>query len=185
MLALGLTAILLPLIEGRQNGWPVWTWVSFALAPVLLGAFLAHQWRRPRTGAARARCSTSGCSAQRSRSHAGLLTQLFLASVQASFFAYLALYLQLGRGLGALEAGLVFTILAVAYVAASGPAPKLTERYGRAVVAAGGVVPDGRVRAASSPGDGGDRRGRIDPHALSPGPRARRRRASGCAVSRR
>ena len=32
-LAVGLTAILLPLIEGRQLGWPVWTWVSLALRP--------------------------------------------------------------------------------------------------------------------------------------------------------
>src|SRR5258705_277155 len=26
VLALGLTAVLLPLIEGRQHGWPAWTW---------------------------------------------------------------------------------------------------------------------------------------------------------------
>ena len=36
--------------------------------------------------------------------------------------------------------GLVFTILAVAYVATSGPAPALTARYGRLVVAAGGLA---------------------------------------------
>src|SRR5256885_2102280 len=37
------------------------------------------------------------------------------------------------------EAGLVFTILAVAYVVVSGPAPELTKRFGRSVVAAGGA----------------------------------------------
>jgi len=68
------------------------------------------------------------------------MTQLFLAATQASFFVYLALYLQEGRGLDPLEAGLVFTILAVAYVAVSGPAPRLTERYGRAVVAVGAAA---------------------------------------------
>ena len=26
----GLTAIVLPLVEGRQHGWPEWTWVSLA-----------------------------------------------------------------------------------------------------------------------------------------------------------
>ena len=71
---------------------------------------------------------------------AGIAAQLFLATAQASFFVFLALYLQQGRGLTALEAGLVFTILAVAYVAASGPAPGLTARYGRLVVGAGGVA---------------------------------------------
>src|SRR3954463_2655014 len=65
---------------------------------------------------------------------------MFLASAQAAFFVYLALYLQEGRGLDALQAGLVFTILAVAYVAVSGPAPALTARYGRSVVAAGGAA---------------------------------------------
>jgi EmrB/QacA subfamily drug resistance transporter len=137
VLAAGLVAVLLPLIEGRQHGWPLWTWLSFAGAAVLLGAFVAHQARLNRRGEAALLDLT--LFTQRSFS-AGLLTQLFLASVQASFFAYLALYLQLGRGLGALEAGLVFTILAVAYVAASGPAPKLTERHGRAVVAVGGAA---------------------------------------------
>jgi MFS family permease len=68
------------------------------------------------------------------------MTQLFLAATQASFFVYLALYLQEGRGLDPLEAGLVFTILAVAYMAVSGPAPRLTERCGRAAVAVGGAA---------------------------------------------
>jgi MFS family permease len=55
------------------------------------------------------------------------------------FFVSLALYLQDGRGLRPLPAGLVFTLVAVGYVAASGPAPALVERYGRAVIVAGGV----------------------------------------------
>src|SRR5262249_20042865 len=33
----GLTAVVLPLVEGRQHGWPAWTWVSLAAAPVILG----------------------------------------------------------------------------------------------------------------------------------------------------
>jgi MFS family permease len=70
---------------------------------------------------------------------AGLAAQLLLGGAQASFFVYLALYLQQGRGLTALQSGLVFALLAVAYVAVSGPAPRLAERYGRAVIAAGGT----------------------------------------------
>jgi len=52
----------------------------------------------------------------------------------------LALYLQNGRGLQPLPAGLVFTILAAAYVVASMRAPALSARYGRAVIAAGALV---------------------------------------------
>jgi EmrB/QacA subfamily drug resistance transporter len=135
-LALGLVALLLPLIEGRQHGWPLWTWISFAAAAAILGDFVHQQLRLTRAG--EGALLDLGLFKQRSFS-AGLATQLFLASAQASFFVYLALYLQQGRGLNPLEAGLVFTILAVAYVIASGPAPDLTARYGRAVVAAGGA----------------------------------------------
>jgi EmrB/QacA subfamily drug resistance transporter len=136
ILAAGLAAILLPLIEGRQLGWPLWTWISLAVSPVLLGVFLTRQHRLIREG----QTPLLDLSLFRERAFsAGLATQLFLACAQASFFVYLALYLQLGRGLGPLESGLVFTIIAVAYVAVSGPAPQLAQRYGRSVVAIGGT----------------------------------------------
>src|SRR3954451_7942472 len=132
-LALGLTAILLPLIEGRRLGWPAWTWLSLAAAPVVLAAFLRRQRRHDDPlldlGLFRARTFS-----------AGLVTQFCLACTQASFFVFLALYLQVGRGLTALEAGLVVTVVAVASVAASGPAPGLTAKYGHAVIGAGGAA---------------------------------------------
>ena len=136
MVAAGLVAVLLPLIEGRAQGWPAWTWISLAAAPFILAAFVLHQRALTRRGAAP--LLDLGLFGQRGFS-GGLATQLLLASAQAAFFVYLALYLQMGRGLDPLDSGLVFTIVAVSYVAVSGPAPKLTERYGRAVIAAGGL----------------------------------------------
>jgi EmrB/QacA subfamily drug resistance transporter len=136
LLAAGLTAILVPLVEGRHYGWPLWTWLSFAAADALLTVFVVYQRRLVRAG----RDPLVDLRMLRSRAFSGgLLAQLTLGCAQASFFVYLALYLQDGRGLGALEAGLVFTLVAVGYVAASGPAPALLERYGRVVVAAGGL----------------------------------------------
>jgi EmrB/QacA subfamily drug resistance transporter len=137
LLAAGLTAVLLPLIEGRGHGWPLWTWLSLASAPLILGGFLRRQRR---LGAEGGDPLLDLRLFEERGFSAGIATQLFLASAQASFFVFLALYLQIGRGLGALEAGLVFTILAVAYVVTSGPAPGLTARFGRSVVAAGGVA---------------------------------------------
>jgi EmrB/QacA subfamily drug resistance transporter len=148
VLAFGLTAVLLPLIEGRQHGWPVWTWLSLAAAPLVLGAFAARQARQRES-------ALLDLDLFRSRSFtAGVLTQLFLACVQAAFFVYLAFYLQDGRGLNPLEAGLVFTILAVAYVAASGPAPELTKRFGRSVIGIGGAsLAAGLLALAAATGD--------------------------------
>jgi EmrB/QacA subfamily drug resistance transporter len=132
-----LTAIVLPLLEGRQHGWPAWTWLSLAAAPVLLAAFVAHQRSLTRRGGS----PLLDISLFTHRSFSGgLATQLCFWAGQASFFVVLALYLQNGRGLQPLPAGLVFTILAVAYVAASMRAPALTARYGRAVIAAGALV---------------------------------------------
>jgi len=137
LLTAGLTAVVLPLVEGRQHGWPVWTWVSLGIAPLLLLGFASHQRRLARRGGEpllppamfRARSFT-----------AGLLTQLVFWCGQASFFLVLALYLQQGRGLSALDAGLVFTIMAVAYVAASAQAPALVIRFGRRLLAVGALV---------------------------------------------
>ena len=132
-----LTALVLPLVEGRQHGWPLWTWISLALAPVLLGAFIADQRRLARRG----RSPLVDLAMFRERTFsAGLLTQVCFWGGQASFFVVLALYLQAGRGLRPLAAGLVFTILAAAYLGASIAAPALAARYGRGVIAGGALV---------------------------------------------
>ena len=52
----------------------------------------------------------------------------------------LALYLQQGKGLDALQAGLVFTILAAAYLVASVRAPALTLRFGRTLIGVGALT---------------------------------------------
>jgi MFS family permease len=132
-----LTAVVLPLLEGRQHGWPAWTWLSLAAAPVLLAGFVLQQRRLARSGGS----PLLDMALFRERSFsAGLLTQLGFWAGQGSFFVVLALYLQSGRGLRPLTAGLVFTILAGAYVATSMRAPALTARHGRATIAVGALV---------------------------------------------
>ncbi|MGH2896642.1 MAG: MFS transporter, partial [Solirubrobacteraceae bacterium] len=131
---LGLTAIVLPLVDGRAHGWPLWTWLSLASAPVLLGAFVLQQRRL----AARGGTPLMPPELFASRGVIiGLAAQMLFWSGQASFFLVLSLYLQLGRGMSALHSGLVFTILAVAYLMTSLRAPALTVRHGRRVLAAG------------------------------------------------
>jgi predicted MFS family arabinose efflux permease len=77
--------------------------------------------------------------AQRSFS-AGLLTQFTFWGGQASFFLVLALYLQAGRGLSAMTAGLVFTILAASYLVASMASEGLLQRFGPRVLAVGALT---------------------------------------------
>ena len=137
LLTAGLTAVVLPLVEGRQHGWPAWTWISLACAPLLLLGFAALQRRLARRGGEPLLVPAMF----RERSFTvGLMTQLAFWCGQASFFLVLALYLQQGRGLSALDAGLVFTIMAVAYVAASAQAPALVVRFGRRLLTIGALV---------------------------------------------
>jgi EmrB/QacA subfamily drug resistance transporter len=148
---LSLTAIVLPLVDGRAHGWPLWTWLSLAAAPVLLGAFVLQQRRMAARGGAPmmppALFASRGVTV-------GLAAQLLFWSGQASFFLVLSLYLQLGRGMSALHSGLVFTILAGAYLATSLRAPALTMRHGRRVLAAGaGVLVIGHLTLALTVAD--------------------------------
>ena len=133
----GLTALVLPLVEGTALHWPAWTWACFGATPVLLGAFVARELRQARRG----RPVLLDLGLLRSRGlGAGLITQLAFWSGQASYFLVLALYLQSGRGLDALQAGLVFSILAAAYLVTSMRAPALTLRFGRSLIAVGALT---------------------------------------------
>src|SRR5215472_7940433 len=58
----------------------------------------------------------------------------------ASLFLVLALYLQLGRGLDALQSGLVFTVLAAFYLVTSLRAPAMTLRFGRRLIVVGALT---------------------------------------------
>jgi EmrB/QacA subfamily drug resistance transporter len=137
LLTVGLTAVVLPLIEGPQLSWPWWTWSSLILAVPILAVFYSYERGVvQRGGAALVDPALFG---QRSFS-AGLATQLGLWCSMASFFLILSLYLQHGRGLDPLQSGLVFTILAAAFLVASLRAPALTMRFGRALVAVGGLT---------------------------------------------
>jgi EmrB/QacA subfamily drug resistance transporter len=137
LLTLALTLLVLPLIEGRQNGWPAWAWAALAASPACIAAFVIYEMRLARRG--RSPLLDMYLFRQRTFS-AGLTTQLALWCGQASFFFVLALYLQQARGLTPLRSGLVFMIAACAYTVASLRAPMLTARYGRELVAVGALT---------------------------------------------
>jgi EmrB/QacA subfamily drug resistance transporter len=132
-----LVAVVLPLVEGRQAGWPAWSWAMLGAALPLAVAFGVHQRRKADRG---------GMPLLNPRIfaswplRAGLLTQTVFWCQQAAGYLVLGLYLQQGRGLSPLVAGGVFTFLAAGYLATSFRAPALTMRFGRPVIAVGALV---------------------------------------------
>jgi EmrB/QacA subfamily drug resistance transporter len=136
LLAAGLVAIVLPLADGRQQGWPAWSWACLALGPVLLGLFAGYLHRAGRRG--RQPLLDPAIFAVRTL-RVGLTVQALFWCQQAASYLLLALFLQQGRGLGALESGGVFAVLAAGYLLTSLRAPALTVRFGRRVIAIGAV----------------------------------------------
>ena len=123
-----LVAVVLPLVEGRQAGWPAWSWAALAAAVPLAVAFAVHQRRKADRGGVPLLNPRIFASWPL---RAGLLTQTVFWCQQAAGYLVLGLYLQQGRGLSPLAAGGVFTFLAAGYLLTSFRAPALTMRFGR------------------------------------------------------
>jgi EmrB/QacA subfamily drug resistance transporter len=131
---LTLTALLLPLLEGRRLGWPLWTWLSLA------GAVVAAVLTVARSRAVLVRGGRPLVEPEAFRSwsvRVAITCQALLFVGMASYFLVLALYLQNGRGLGALSSGAVFTLVAVPYMLGTGNQRRLASRLGRWTVPVG------------------------------------------------
>ncbi len=138
LLGATLLALLVPLMEGRAVGWPLWTWLMLATAPVLAVAF----WRVERAGERSGTFdpllppSLLGNHGMRS----GLRVALPFFTGFGGFMFVMAVALQQGLALGPVAAGTALAPMAVSFFAASLIAPRLVTRYGRHVVTAGLTV---------------------------------------------
>ena len=134
LVTFALTGLVLPLIQGREQGWPLWTWLCLGGSAAVLTVFGVHQHRHSSSPLVDTRLFRQRAFG------AGILAQLAFWLGQASFFLVLALYLQQGRGLDALGSGLVFTAIGAGYLLTSTTAHRLAARLGRQVVAAGALL---------------------------------------------
>ncbi|MES9506969.1 MFS transporter [Streptomyces sp. NPDC000609] len=136
VLTLALALLVVPLIEGREAGWPSWTWFSLAAGVFALPVFAAVEHRvEARGGSPLLRLGLL-----RSRAFAvGTVLVLLAYSGINSFFLVLSVTLQDGLGLDALEAGVFYLPFAVAFFAGSLAAGRMA-RHGRRLLRAGALV---------------------------------------------
>lgn len=138
LVAAGSVAVVLPLVEGREQGWPLWSWLCLAAALPLLAAFAFQQRRLAATGGAP--LVAPALLANR-RFVMGLLTTLAFYVGNASLYFVLALYLQQGLALDPLTSGIVFTSLAIGFFATSMAGARLARRFGgKPPIALGALV---------------------------------------------
>jgi MFS family permease len=133
-----LTALLVPLAEGRTLGWPPWTWLVLALAAVLGVATFAVERRVERHGAVPL-LPPSLLQVRSMRRGLALGLPFFLGF--GAFMFVFALTVQDGLHEDALHSGLAIAPLAVTFLIGSLLTPRLIERLGgRATLGWGAVL---------------------------------------------
>jgi MFS family permease len=130
-------AVLVPLVEGRSQGWPVWAFVSLAVAPLLGWGLVRVESRIEESG----RIPLLPPSLLRLPGiRRGLAIALpFFTGFGGFMFVYAELT-QVELGWSPLKAGLGLTPMGVAFLVGSLSTARLVRRWGRTVITTGGVL---------------------------------------------
>ena len=136
----------MPLIEGQDKGWPLWTYVTLAVGVVLLVVVRAlggrvHPPRPQPAGAAAPVHATLRSPA------ASILALVYFAAFTSIFFT-ISLLWQTGLGHTALESGVVSIPFAIGSIIASSQSNRLSQRLGRTVLVIGTALVSDRPRLA-------------------------------------
>jgi len=139
LLGAGLFLLVLPLVIGRDQSWPAWSFGCMAASPFVLAAFAAYERSRTR----RTRSSGGGgplidTTLFRQRPFTlGLLACLVFFTGIPSFFMILLLTLQEGLGYSPVKAGAVTLGFAAALAIGSARSAVVTKRLGTRILVLG------------------------------------------------
>ena len=141
LLSTALVAILFPVIEGQQAGWPWWTYASLTAGLLLLVLFAAWELHVENKGG-------DPLVPPRLFSHpaftGGVLLALVYFAAFTSIFFTIALLWQAGLGHSPLQSGLVAMPFAVGSIIGAAQSDTLAARFGRVVLTVGlGLVATG------------------------------------------
>ncbi|POX52142.1 MFS transporter [Streptomyces sp. Ru71] len=137
LLAAGLVAIVLPLVQGRENGWPLWGWLCLTAGVSAVTALALHEARR------RTAHTTPLLPARAFKLPAfsfGVLVQLLFSLGMQGFFLAFAIWLQAGERYTPMQAGLVTVAFSAGGFLTAPAADALAVKYGRAVLGAGALM---------------------------------------------
>lgn len=107
-----LSTLIVPLIEGREAGWPWWTWLSFLAFPLLVSLLWRYERRLSQHGGSSLLDPTVLRAPGLGQ---GLAIVLLFYSIGA-FFLLFSVYLQDALHLNALNAGLIFLPFGVGFL---------------------------------------------------------------------
>ena len=134
LITLFLVSLVLPLSQGQQLGWPLWTIALLVLAFPILGLFILHE----RKLTDNEQDPLIDLNLFRHRSFAiGIPLTLSYYVIASGFFFTFVIFLQSGLGFSPLASGLAFGIINVGFITASLLGPRLIPRFGSRVLSFG------------------------------------------------
>jgi EmrB/QacA subfamily drug resistance transporter len=126
-----------PLVEGRTAGWPLWTWLMFVGAAVLLGLLALYLvWDKRRGGDPLVEPSLF---ADRGFVVGMGVILIFISGLPA-FFLTFSIFLQVGHGFSALQTGLTTMPFALGSAVASVASARVARRLGNRILALGSAL---------------------------------------------
>ena len=135
--AASVVLVLLPIVQGRDWGWPTWGWVILACGVLLFVAFLAYERRLAAAGGA----PILDPALLRNRTFSlGLVASLLFFGGIGGFFLTLSIYLQQGTGRTAWDTGLIMLPYALGSIITSGIGIALGAKLGRQLLVAGALT---------------------------------------------
>ena len=133
----GLVAILVPLIEGQDKGWPLWTYLTLAGGVILIVLFALYEVAYTKRG--RSPLVPPHLFSHPAFSGGTILALVYFAAFTSIFFT-ISLLWQAGLGHTALESGLVSVPFAIGSIIGSSQSNRLAQRLGRNVLIIGTVL---------------------------------------------
>lgn len=134
LLAAGLVAILVPLIQGQDEGWPLWTFVSMVGGVATLVLFAL--WERRVAGRGATPLVPPHLFSHPQFTGGTVLAMVYFAAFTSIFFT-ISLLWQVGLGHDALSSGLVAMPFALGTIVGSSQSDRLAARFGRSVLLIG------------------------------------------------
>lgn len=135
--AAGLVLVVGVVVQGRQLGWPTWTWIALAVGVVVLIAFA--RWEAVLTAARRSPVLPATLFGDRAFT-VGILAALLVFAGFTPLVFFFSLYLQFGAGYTPLGAGIAIVPFAVGSVITSIASAVLVGRLGKRLLTAGAAV---------------------------------------------
>ena len=134
LVGLALVAIIYPLIQGRTDGWPVWSFAALAAGAILLLVFLRYERRRKSSPLIEPTLLTN-------RTYlSGIAVALALFGAFGGLLLCVSLYGQLGEGWSPIHAGLMMTPMVVGMILGMIGSLAVVRRLGRHVLHIGILV---------------------------------------------